>query len=245
MRLNVWARTSYLTANGNKVTLPMTRRLTLIAALALVALGGFYLYGQRAATGADPMAAYAQDANSVDTSMIADMTLGDQNAPVKLIEYASFTCPHCANFHAENFKKLKAEYIDTGKVAFTYREVYFDRPGLWASIVARCGENAESRYFGVAEMLYAQQQDWARKETPAEIVDSLRRIGKTAGLTDADLDQCLQDGDNAQALYAYYMKNAEADGIDSTPSFVIDGTKYSNMPWDEFQATLDAALAEG
>ena len=221
----------------------MTRRLTVLAALALVALAGMYFYGQRSGAPADPLAAFAQDAADVDTSMIQEMTLGNPDAPVTVIEYASFTCPHCAAFHKENFKRLRADYIDTGKINFIYREVYFDRFGLWAGIVARCGENAESRYFGIADMLYAQQGEWVRQETPAEIVDSLRKIGKTAGLSDADLDQCLQDGDKAQALYALYLKNAKADGVDSTPTFVIDGNKHSNMPYDEMKAILDEALA--
>lgn len=222
----------------------MTRRLTVLAALALITLAGMYIYGQRPGTPADPFAAFAQDATDVDTSMIQEMTLGNPDAKVTLIEYASFTCPHCATFHKESFEQLRADYIDTGKINFVYREVYFDRFGLWAGIVARCGENADSRYFGIAEMLYAQQSEWARQETPAEIVESLRKIGKAAGLADADLDQCFKDGDKAQALYALYLKNAKADGVDSTPSFVINGKKYSNMPYDEMTAILDEALAD-
>ncbi len=221
----------------------MTRRLTVLVALALVALAGTYIYGQRGGpTATDSLAAFAQDASEVDTSMIQDMAIGNPDAAVTVIEYASFTCPHCAAFHDGPFKQLKTDYIDTDKINFVYREVYFDRLGLWAGIVARCGENADTRYFGIADMLFDQQRDWARKETPAEIVEALRKIGKTAGLTDADLDQCLKDGDKAQAMYALYLKNAEADGIDSTPSFVINGKKYSNMPYDEFKSVLDEAL---
>ena len=222
----------------------MTRRLTVLAALALVALAGIYITGQRGGpTAVDPLAAYAQDAADIDTSMIKQMSIGNPDAAVTVIEYASFTCPYCASFHEGAFKQLKADYIDTDKINFVYCEVYFDRLGLWAGIVARCGENAENRYFGIADMLFKQQRDWARRETPAEIVEALRQIGKTAGLADADLDQCLQDGDKAQAMYALYRKNAEADNIDSTPSFVINGTKYSNMAYDEFSSIIDAALA--
>jgi len=221
----------------------MTRKLTALATLAIVALAGMYFIGQQNGPAADPLAAYAQDAADVDTSMIREMSIGNPDAPVTVIEYASFTCPHCASFHADAFKQLKSDYIDTDKINFVYREVYFDRFGLWAGIIARCGENPENRYFGIADMLFKQQSDWARQDTPAAIVDSLRKIGKTAGLSDADLDQCLQDGDKAQAMYALYLKNAEADGIDSTPSFVINGKKYSNMPYDEFKSVIDEALA--
>ena len=171
------------------------------------------------------------------------MSIGNPDATVTVIEYASFTCPHCAAFHADTFKSLKADYIDTGKINFIYRDVYFDRPGLWAAIVARCGDGAENRFFGIADIIYSKQREWSQAGSPQDIVDQLRTIGKTAGLTDAQLDSCFTDADNAQALYAYYLKNAEEDAITSTPSFVINGRKYSNMPYDEMKEILDAALS--
>ena len=186
--------------------------------------------------------ALAQEAADIDTSGIPDMSIGNPDATVTVVEYASFTCPHCAAFHADAFKELKAEYIDTEKINFIYREIYFDRFGLWAAIVARCGEGAENRFFGIAEMLYAEQQDWARQSEATEIVGRLRRIGKTAGLTDGQLDQCLTDADNAQTLYARYLQQAEADDINSTPSFLINGEKYTNMPYDEMKAIIDQAM---
>ncbi len=220
----------------------MTRTLTIFVALAALAVGGWILTNQNQ-TSFDPTgAAFAQDAADIDTSMIQDMVQGNPDATVEVIEYASFTCPHCAAFHAENYKKLKADYIDTGKIKFVYRDVYFDKFGLWAAIVARCGEGAENRFFGIASMIYEKQRQWATQDTPQQIVDQLKTIGKTAGLSDADLDACLSDADNAQALYAYYLKNVEADDVNSTPSFIINGKKYSNMPYEEMQEILDAAL---
>ena len=220
----------------------MTRTLTIFAALACFALGGWVLTNQNQAS-VDPIgAAFAQDASDVDTSMIQDMSIGNPEASVTVIEYASFTCPHCAAFHASNFKQLKADYIDTGKINFIYRDVYFDRPGLWAAIVARCGEDAEDRFFGIANMIYERQNQWARANDPQQIVDQLRTIGKTAGLTDGQLDACFSDGDKAQALYAYYLKNVEEDGISSTPSFVINGQKYSNMAYDEMKEIIESKL---
>lgn len=223
----------------------MNRRFSILAAFAIVlAAGSFFLGGRNA----DPVsAAFAQDnaaASEIDTSMIQDMTLGNPDAAVTVIEYASFTCPHCARFHMDAFKQLKADFIDTGKINFVYREVYFDRFGLWAAIVARCGDGAENRFFGIAEMVYEQQSTWARQENPADIVDSLRKMGKTAGLTDAQLDQCFTDGDTAQAMYARWLQQSEADDITSTPSFIIDGKKYANMPYDEMKAIIESALGE-
>jgi protein-disulfide isomerase len=186
--------------------------------------------------------AIAQEAADIDTSGIVEMQMGNPDATVTVIEYASFTCPHCARFHETDFKQMKADYIDTGKINFIYREVYFDRFGLWAAIVARCGEGAENRFFGVADMLYTQQGDWARQSDPIVIVDKLRTIGKTAGLNDAQLDQCFTDGDTAQAMYARYLQQAEEDEITSTPSFLINGEKTANVPYDEMKVLIDRAL---
>ncbi|GAB5434230.1 MAG: hypothetical protein EpisKO_36000 [Epibacterium sp.] len=114
------------------------------------------------------------EAVEVDTSTIMEMVQGAEDAPVTLIEYSSYTCPHCANFHADAYKKLKAEYIDTGKVKLVYREVYFDRFGLWASMVARCG--GEEKFFGITDLIFKQQAEWTRAGGPAEMVEELKKI---------------------------------------------------------------------
>lgn len=220
----------------------MTRSLTALAALGLITLAGAYFLTP-GANSDDPFgAAFAQSADEIDTSGVAEMSLGNPDAAVTVIEYASFTCGHCANFHAGPFKELKKDFIDTGKINFIHREVYFDRPGLWAGITARCGENAESRYFGIINMIYGQQRDWTSAGSPEDMVGALRKIGKTGGLNDADLDACFSDGDGAQALYAKYLQTTEADDISATPSFVINGKLYSNMPYEELKAVIDAAL---
>ncbi|MCF6444763.1 DsbA family protein [Nereida sp. MMG025] len=171
---------------------------------------------------------------------VTEMTIGDANAPVEIIEYASYTCPHCATFHQGAFKQMKADYIDTGKVKFTYREVYFDRPGLWASMVARCG--GQTRFFGISDMIYAQQGEWARLNDPVQIADALRQIGRTAGMNDDEINTCLEDADKAEKLVAWYEANAARHDVTSTPSFVIDGRKYSNMSYEEFQSIIDGKL---
>lgn len=221
----------------------MTRRLSALAAIGLVALLGVFFLAPGEDT-SDPFgAAMAQNADDIDTSMIQEMSLGNPDAKVTVIEYASFTCPHCASYHATTFKEVKKDFIDTGLIHYISREIYFDRYGLWAGITARCGENAESRYYGIADMIYAQQRDWANPDnSPQEIVDKLRKFGKTAGLTDADLDACFADGDRAQALYATYVKNAEADNVSATPSFLINGEMHSNMPYEELKALLEDLL---
>lgn len=189
-----------------------------------------------------PAAAQEATTDAAAEAAVAEMALGPADAPVTVIEYASFTCPHCANFHQDEFQRIKENYIDPGLVRFVYREVYFDRPGLWASMVARCG--GEMRFFGIADMLYNGQREWIGDGEPAAIAENLRAIGRAAGLDDAALDACLEDEAQAEALYGWYQANAEADGIDSTPTFIIDGDKHSNMGYEDFAAILDAELAE-
>lgn len=214
-----------------------------LAAVFLIALAGGYLALNMPGSGTNNLpalgAANAQTAEEIDTSAVQEMVLGAEDAPITMIEYASYTCPHCRRFHEGTFKELKADYIDTGKVRFIYREIYFDRFGLWASIIARCGEG--DKFFGITDVIYAKQSEWAQG-SPQEIVDNLRRIGLVAGLTADQVDQCMSDGDNAQMLYAWFLQNSEADEVQSTPSFIIDGQKHGNMSYDEMRAILDAKL---
>ncbi|WP_415919215.1 DsbA family protein [Tateyamaria sp. SN6-1] len=229
----------------------MTRFLVPLMAIA-VGIGGYFWWSS---TGSGPSpqqqaqaeallgAANAQTAaDDIDTSGVVEMQMGNPDAPVTVIEYASYTCPHCARFHEGPFKQLKADYIDTDKVNFIYREVYFDRFGLWASAIARCAGTPES-FFGITNMLYATQADWSRAGggDPAVIVEELRKIGRLAGLPNDTLEACLQDGDNLRTLVAWYQENAERDGINSTPSFMINGTKYNNMAYPEMVRLIDEA----
>ena len=176
------------------------------------------------------------------TDAIQDFSIGVPDAKVQITEYASFTCPHCARFHEEVFGKLKADYIDTGKVRFTYREVYFDRYGLWAAMMARCG--GEMRYFGITDILFSTQSEWAASDDPAAVVANLKKIGRTAGMDDAALDACMKDGANAEALVAHFEKNFTADGVEGTPTFFINGVKHSNMGYDDLKALIEAELAK-
>ena len=110
-------------------------------------------------------------------------------------------------------------------------------------MVARCG--GPERYFGIADLIYSQQATWTKGENPGAIADNLVKIGKTAGLTTAELDACLQDGALAQAMIAVYEENRDADGIRSTPTFVIDGDVVAgDQPYPAFSLLLDEALGE-
>ena len=218
----------------------MDRRTALIGISAIALAAGGWSLIRKTDSLPDLGVANAQGAD-VDTSGIVEMVLGSEDAPVTLIEYASFTCPHCATFHNGPLKQLKAEYVDTGKVKFIYRDVYFDRFGLWAAMVARC---EPSKFFGITDLLYAQQSQWAAGNDPAAIAENLRKIGRVAGLDNGQLEACLADNDNAQALVAWYQANAEADDVNSTPTLVIDGQKHGNMSYAALKDILDGKLGQ-
>lgn len=216
------------------------------AALAVAAGGAFWMTRGASTPEAGvttfSTAAIAQEANAAsEAQMVPDMVLGQADAPVEVIEYASFTCPHCANFHDTVFDQLKSNYIDTGKIRFVYREVYFDKFGLWAATVARCG--GAEKYFGISDIIYDTQKAWIGDGDAATIADNLKKIGLKAGLDAQQLDACMKDEDQLKAMIATYQANATKDEINSTPSFVIDGQKYSNMSYEDFAKTLDEKLA--
>lgn len=219
-----------------------------LGALVLVGGGAYYLSQSGGSVPgvsiaqAQEAAAPAEAAPEAVADMVADMVLGDADAPVTVIGYSSFTCPHCANFHNDAFKQLKADYIDTGKVRFIHREVYFDRFGLWAGMVARCG--GEMRYFGMNDLIYGDQQGWIGSGDPQEVLSNLRRLGRTAGMSDGQLTACLEDEEMAQALVAAYQQNAEEHEINATPAFVINGQKHPNMSFSDMAEIIDGKLAE-
>lgn len=187
--------------------------------------------------------ALAQEATTEAAApAVSDFSLGSADAKVKMVEYASFTCPHCATFHTTVFDQLKKDYIDTGKVHFTLREVYFDRYGLWAALIARCG--GEMRYFGIHDMLFKKQAEWAASDNPQQVVENLKTIGRTAGLDDAAMDACLNDTANAEALIKQFQTNFEADGVEGTPTIFINGAKHGNMPYEDLKAIIEAELAK-
>ncbi len=224
-------------------------RLPIIAfVVALAASSAYYLWpsSDNATELAGFGAAEAQESDGeIDTSGVLELTLGDPDAPLTVVEYASHTCPHCKNFHLNTFKQFKENYIDTGKVHFIYREVYFDRFGLWAGMVARCGVTDENmnRYFAISDLIYTEQASWTNGDGPAEIAENLKTIGKKAGLTAAELDACTTDGDMAPAMVAVFQEHADRDGIRSTPSFLIDGELVTgDQSYESFSALLDEKL---
>lgn len=183
----------------------------------------------------------AQDAADTPETL-PDIAQGAEDAPLTIVEYASFTCGHCANFHSDVYPQLKAEYIDTGKVRFVQRDVYFDQPGLWAGILARCG--GDDKFYPVSGMLFDEQEQWLAGGSGDEIATNLRRIGLKAGMTEDQMTACWEDTAKVEQLIATFQTNATADGVEATPTFIIDGEKVSNQPWDSMKEIIDTKLAE-
>ncbi|WP_426034266.1 DsbA family protein [Cypionkella sp. TWP1-2-1b2] len=224
----------------------MAKTLATTAALALIAGLGLSSFTQAQttapATTTTEVPATSATPVVIDPATIADYGIGQIDAKVKIVEYLSFTCPHCAAFHTEVYPQLKADYIDTGKVRLEYHEVYFDRYGLWAAMMARCG--GEMRYIGITDILYDTQKDWAASDDPNVVVENLKKIGRTAGMDDKTLDACMKDAPMAEALVKHFETNMAADKVEGTPTFIINGTKHSNMAYDDLKAVLDAELAK-
>lgn len=226
----------------------MHRRAMLMGGATGVLGAGAYLMWQGGQPVADTSAssqltpfgaANAQEVAAEDLPDVTEMSKGNPDAPVTLIEYASFTCPHCRNFHENVLPQLDAEFIEPGRINFVYREVYFDRYGLWAGMMARCA--GPLRYFGIVDLIYAQQSEWTQG-SPAEVAENLRRIGRTAGLSNDELDACMTDAAMAQALIATYEANIEEHPIQGTPAFVFNGELTGNMNYADMSARLNAEI---
>jgi protein-disulfide isomerase len=156
--------------------------------------------------------------------------LGKADAPLTIIEYASMTCPHCAKFDTETMPRIKSEFIDKGLVRFVFRPFPLDGLAARASLLAQCAP--PDGYFSMIDVLFRSQNDWARASDP---LAALKQIGRTAGLSNADIDRCVADEAGLNRLVDG-IKEAQAKfGVDSTPSFVINGKKYTNMPFDDYQ----------
>lgn len=215
-------------------------RNTIYGFLSLIFIGvGVLIFLPLSSTNNIEVYADTNTSESSNYQDVKEMVLGSEEASIEIIEYASFTCPHCRHFHEESFFKLKKDYIDTGKVKFIFREVYFDKYGLWAGMVARCG--GSKRYFGLIDLIFNKQDEWTKGDV-SEVVKKLEIIGKISGLSETEIQSCLQDNDKARALVESYKENAVKDNIQSTPSLVINGKLYSNMDYNELVEIIENNL---
>lgn len=171
---------------------------------------------------------------------LPDMALGPANAPVTITEFASMTCSHCAAFSEAVFPKIKAEYIDTGKIRYVFREFPLDIKATAGSMLARCiAKDVPGKYFAVIDMLFKQQGDWVMKNTTT----TLSRIGKQAGLSQQQVEDCLKDQALLDKIAADQKYASEVLKIDSTPTFFVNGEKIKGeASFEEFDKKIKALL---
>jgi protein-disulfide isomerase len=175
----------------------------------------------------------------------AEMFWGSADAPVTVIEYASVTCPHCATFHETILPEIKEKYIDTGKVKLVFRDFPTPPQGLSyvGSVLARCAaeKGGKDAYFLVLGSLFKTQKTWVYGEDPKA---ELQKIAAQAGMDQAEFDACMQRQDLVDVVSANVRVGNEEHGVDSTPTFILNGEKLPNMrSAEEFGAELDKALA--
>jgi protein-disulfide isomerase len=171
---------------------------------------------------------------------LPDMALGPANAPITITEFASMTCPHCAAFNAEVFPKIKAAYIDTGKIRYVFREFPLDIKAAAGSMLSRCiAKDDSGKYFAVTDMLFKQQSDWVMKNT----TETLTRIGKQAGLSQQAVDDCLKDQTLLDKIVADQKFANEVLKVNSTPTFFLNGEMIKGeTTFDEFDKRIKALL---
>jgi len=203
------------------------------------------LTGLAALAGFSPLrlisGAFAQSATDVaKPQSLPDMALGPADAKVTITEYASMTCPHCAAFNEQVFPKIKAEFIDTGKVRYVFREFPLDIKAAAGSMLSRCIANGDAnKYFAVTDLLFKSQSDWVMKNT----TESLTRIGKQAGLSQQQVEDCLKDQALLDKIAADQKYASEVLKVDSTPTFFINGDKIKGeTSIEEFEKKIKPLL---
>ena len=169
-----------------------------------------------------------------------ERALGDPKAPITVIEYASMTCPHCAEFHSNTFSKVKKQYIDTGKVYWVLREFPLDKLALRASMMARCV--TPSLYFNLIEVLFSSQSRWIGADDPMK---SLEQTGRLVGMSPELFKECTNNTD----LEMHVLKNMQTGqnqwNVKATPTFIINyGEERASgtVKIEEFKEIFDKLL---
>lgn len=173
-------------------------------------------------------------AKLLEPGALPDKVMGKDDAPVTIVEYASMTCPHCAHFAETTLPTIKEKYIDTGKARLILREFPFDPRAEAGFMLARCsGDN----YFAMVDVLFKQQRTWAAAD---DAKSALLQISKLAGFSQEKFESCLTDQKLLDDVRAVRQRGEKEFGVDATPTFFINGNKYSGaLSVDEMSAIID------
>jgi protein-disulfide isomerase len=177
---------------------------------------------------------------------LPEMALGKEDAKVTIVEYMSMTCPHCAHFHTTTFDEIKKKYVDTGKARFIIREFPFDPRAAAAFMLARCNPSkpedlsTPEQYFPMVSMLFKQQQTWAAAEDGRA---ALLQMSKLAGFSEESFTKCLTNQKLLDEVNATRERGSKDFGVNATPTFLINGKRYSgDMSVDIMSALIDSLL---
>jgi protein-disulfide isomerase len=171
-----------------------------------------------------------------------DFVIGNKNAPITIIEYASLSCSHCASFHNDTLADLKKEYIDSGKIKFVFRDFPFNYPALLGSMVLQCIPN--STRYQYMNALYELQPKWVSREN-AKSTQELFKIMQSGGMTKEEFDNCIYDTELEKKILENVMAAQNELNIQSTPSFLINGMLVEgNKSIKEFRQIIDKILPE-
>jgi protein-disulfide isomerase len=168
-----------------------------------------------------------------------DITLGTPNAPIKMIEYASLGCPHCAEFQEHVFPQIKANYIDKGYVLYVLRDFPHSNQALSASMVASC--MPREQYLKFAEMLMASQPLWA---FGSDAKEGLVTVARRAGMTRERVEQCLLDDAKLKAIMAAQDRASKELGFNEIPTFFINGRQRGPGSYAEFDTLFQGLLTQ-
>ena len=188
--------------------------------------------------------AFAGAARAADAPVLApdDAVLGDAKAPITIFEYASLTCPHCAEFDQESFPKVKSDWIDPGKAKLVFRDYPLDQMALKAAMLARCAP--PDKFFSFIDVLFRSQVSWAGAGGPDAVMQALSRIARLGGISEDKFQSCIADKAlNDRILNERLVAQKQYD-VESTPTFFINGKQVVGaLPYDEFAKQLTAAAS--
>ena len=156
--------------------------------------------------------------------------LGNKDAKIIVIEYASMTCAHCASFHEKVYPKIKKNYIDTNKIKYVFRDFPLDKQALFASILAKCAP--KDKYFDFVKLILETQKKWISNDET--FIDKLKNIGKLAGLNETKINECFKNEQLVDNILKISSDGEKKYNINSTPSLIINEKKYSAMSYENF-----------
>lgn len=164
-----------------------------------------------------------------------DRSIGKADAPITIFEFFSLTCPHCADFEEHTYPLVKKDWVDTGKARIIYRDYPLDQNALKAAMVARCAP--PDRYAAFVQVLFQQQMVWGVQPDPT---DELKKIAALGGIPGDKFDQCIKDDALSKSIVAEEFEAQQKYGVDSTPTFFINGKKVVGaLPYDDPKADED------